>query len=116
MRDEATNVLHLDRARDKRGDKLRAAIVDETLELASREIDRIAGDLRADPHDVCCSLMLALLRRIAREGDNPYDDLDWLADSLKLLNEAKEFQPSAITGLVIPTKPGWFGGILRKFP
>lgn len=116
MRDEVTNVLQFDRARDERDDKLRAAIVDETLELASREVDRIAGDLGADPHDVCCSLMLALLRRTAREGDNPYDDLDWLADSLKLLNEATAYQPSAKTEPAIPTKPGWFGVILRKFP
>jgi hypothetical protein len=94
MRDRASNVLQLEQARQKRDDELRKAIVNEALELAGPGIDRISEDLGLDPHDVCCSLMLAVLRRIAGDGYNPYDALDWVADGLEHMSEAKAFQPN----------------------
>lgn len=76
------NILQFNRSYSGLEDALYAAIVDETCELARREIDRIAGDLGVGPREVCCSLILALLKRMELEGENPYETLDWAFDAL----------------------------------
>ena len=91
----AGNVVQFDRNRDGQDDALYAAIVDETCDLARREIDRIAGQLGVGHREVCCSLLLAVLRRIALEGENPYDTLDWAFDALGVLTEMNSFDPRA---------------------
>jgi hypothetical protein len=95
MTDGPSNVLQLDHACQKRDDELRTAIVNQSLELAGPGIDKISKDLGTDPHDICYSLMLALLRRIAGDGCNPYDALDWVAEGLEHSKEAKAFQANA---------------------
>lgn len=83
------NILQFSQSYGSPEDALYGAIVDETCELARREVDRIAGDLGVGPREVCCSLILALLKRMEQEGENPYDTLDWAFDALGLLAKMK---------------------------
>jgi len=95
MSSRAGNVVQIDVNCSGADDALYAAIVDETCELAAREIDRIAGNLGADRREVCCALLLAVLRRMALEGENPYDTLNWAFDALGFLTEATAFEAGA---------------------